>query len=529
MILSQVFSTLIPRRTISTTVSLSGRIKKWRDKKMWRNPIPNLPNWRKEAGLSQNYTAEGPLTNLPDYTFMDGRPTPLGVRQKNRLLKQREYAERIVQLSAELDFAKDRYQKQINAEVESRQQILKSKLKPKALDYRFFESYRNLVSKMFKSDLQQQFWLTKKIVQRKLGGKEDECIQESDGPLDTKIILFNSISTGCFVLHKVVEQLIDKMDTVSANQNALGKFLNEIVPQTVNKSSSMEKYTGAIGKALSYESQQMNTLRPILARFEHELLIFNNHAVSDASLTVVRMEKERTEYRAALSWMKSVSTNMDPESCKDIQKYRKTQNMVKKSKVKFEREEKVCLQKIDLLSAARCNMLSHVLTPYQQAFLKLTENIAGIYASTLEYLKQCESNKENFLTSLKNENSSDDKNRLLFFENEYKDNGVALQKEETNQETPIEMKVEESNPTEDTEELLLFDLKNEEKPVNWDTHPDLLSLDTLMMSTPLNTSTPSRQDVAKSVKNQSWYNIFAELDPLSNSSNVNLLKNVEIF
>lgn len=150
---------------------------------------------------------------------------------------------------------------------------------------------------MFKSDLQQQFWLTKKIVQRKLGNKEDECIQDSDAPLDTKICLFNSISTGCYMLQKLVEQLIDKLDGISGSQNAMGKFLNDIVPQTGRSSNNIEKYTSCIGKALSYESQQLNTLRPMLSRFEHELVIFNNHAVGDASLTVMRMEKERTEYR----------------------------------------------------------------------------------------------------------------------------------------------------------------------------------------------------------------------------------------
>lgn len=35
--------------------------------------------WRNENGLPANRSSFGPLTNLPDYTFMDGRPTPLGV------------------------------------------------------------------------------------------------------------------------------------------------------------------------------------------------------------------------------------------------------------------------------------------------------------------------------------------------------------------------------------------------------------------------------------------------------------------
>lgn len=43
-------------------------------------------------GLTNNPNKFGPLTNLPDYTFKDGRPTPLGIRQKARLDKQRDYA-----------------------------------------------------------------------------------------------------------------------------------------------------------------------------------------------------------------------------------------------------------------------------------------------------------------------------------------------------------------------------------------------------------------------------------------------------
>lgn len=35
--------------------------------------------WRERRGLPENPNAFGPLTNLPDYSFLDGRPTPLGV------------------------------------------------------------------------------------------------------------------------------------------------------------------------------------------------------------------------------------------------------------------------------------------------------------------------------------------------------------------------------------------------------------------------------------------------------------------
>lgn len=61
-------------------------------------------------------------------------------------------------------------------------------------------------------------------------------------------------------------------------------------------------------------------------------------------------------------------------------------------------------------------MLSHALTPYQTVFLKLMKNVVGVYASTLEFLKQCDLQNENILCSLKKDIYNDDHNRLLFFE-----------------------------------------------------------------------------------------------------------------
>eukprot|EP00099_Drosophila_melanogaster_P019083 NP_610313.1 mitochondrial ribosomal protein L52 [Drosophila melanogaster] len=87
--------------------------------------------WRAAKGLPENPNAFGPLTNLPDYTYLDGRPTPLGANQKRRLIKQQEIATRIVELSGELEFAKQRHERlKANAESE-KQRLIRSKLKPK--------------------------------------------------------------------------------------------------------------------------------------------------------------------------------------------------------------------------------------------------------------------------------------------------------------------------------------------------------------------------------------------------------------
>ncbi|XP_017078384.1 39S ribosomal protein L52, mitochondrial [Drosophila eugracilis] len=87
--------------------------------------------WRAGKGLPENPNSFGPLTNLPDFTYLDGRPTPLGANQKRRLLKQQEIASRIVELSGELDFAKQRHERLKVAAESEKQRLIQNKLKPK--------------------------------------------------------------------------------------------------------------------------------------------------------------------------------------------------------------------------------------------------------------------------------------------------------------------------------------------------------------------------------------------------------------
>ncbi|XP_046749900.1 39S ribosomal protein L52, mitochondrial isoform X2 [Diprion similis] len=87
--------------------------------------------WRSKRGLTENPNTFGPLTNLPDYSFKDGRPTPLGVRHRERLEKQREYAERIIKLTQEIDYAVERHDRLKKEEAAKNQAILDRKLKPK--------------------------------------------------------------------------------------------------------------------------------------------------------------------------------------------------------------------------------------------------------------------------------------------------------------------------------------------------------------------------------------------------------------
>lgn len=64
-------------------------------------------------------------------------------------------------------------------------------------------------------------------------------------------------------------------------------------------------------------------LRTPLHRLHQEVETFRRRAIADTLLTVGRMEKARTEYRGALLWMKDISQELDPDTYKQLEKFRK--------------------------------------------------------------------------------------------------------------------------------------------------------------------------------------------------------------
>merc|ERR1711915_522520 len=59
--------------------------------------------WRKENGLSRSGSEFGPLTDLPDWSFADGRPAPPLKGHLRRRQAREDLARRIVILSSEVD------------------------------------------------------------------------------------------------------------------------------------------------------------------------------------------------------------------------------------------------------------------------------------------------------------------------------------------------------------------------------------------------------------------------------------------
>uniref|UniRef100_A0A4W4EG87 AH domain-containing protein n=1 Tax=Electrophorus electricus TaxID=8005 RepID=A0A4W4EG87_ELEEL len=233
---------------------------------------------------------------------------------------------------------------------------------------------------------QQKYWKTKQTLIKVTGKKEDQHVVASDADLDAKLEVFHSVQRTCMELLKVIEQYQRRICLLSQEENELGRFLRS---QGSQDKSWAGKIMQATGKALCFSSQQRLALRVPLCRLYQEVETFRYRAISDTWLTVNRMEQSRTEYRGALLWMKDVSQELDPDTHKHMEKFRKVQAQVRFTKASFDKLKNDVCQKVDLLGASRCNLLSHVLTNYQTTLLHFWEKTSHTMAAIHESFKGC--------------------------------------------------------------------------------------------------------------------------------------------
>ncbi|XP_054643419.1 islet cell autoantigen 1-like [Dunckerocampus dactyliophorus] len=221
--------------------------------------------------------------------------------------------------------------------------------------------------------MQKKFWKTKQVLIKATGKKEDEYVVASDADLDAKLEFFRSVQSTCTELLKVIEKYQLRITRLSQEENELGLFLRFQAERDRTKAGNM---MDATSKALCTSAKKRMALSPPLHRLHQEVETFRRRAIADTLLTVGRMEKARTEYRGALLWMKDISQELDPDTYKQLEKFRKVQGQVRATKSEFEKLKNDVCQKVDMLGASRCNMLSHSLCNYQTTLLQFWEKTA---------------------------------------------------------------------------------------------------------------------------------------------------------
>ncbi|XP_055082315.1 islet cell autoantigen 1-like isoform X3 [Periophthalmus magnuspinnatus] len=232
--------------------------------------------------------------------------------------------------------------------------------------------------------MQKKFWKTKQVLIKATGKKEDEYVVASDADLDAKLEFFRSVQSTCTELLKVIERYQQRITRLSQEENELGLFLHFQGEHDKTKAGNM---MNATSKALCTSAKQRMALCAPLHRLHQEVETFRRRAIQDTLLTVTRMERARTEYRGALLWMKDVSQELDPDTYKQMEKFRKVQSQVRGTKTQFEKLKNDVCQKVDMLGASRCNMLSHSLCTYQTTLLQFWERTAHSMSKIHEAFK----------------------------------------------------------------------------------------------------------------------------------------------
>ncbi|XP_038597313.1 39S ribosomal protein L52, mitochondrial [Tachyglossus aculeatus] len=87
--------------------------------------------WRLQQGLPASPSDYGPLTELPDWSFADGRPAPMMKRQCNRLKNREMFARRVVLLSQEMDAGMETWKQKQEEKYQEKKLKQESRLKPK--------------------------------------------------------------------------------------------------------------------------------------------------------------------------------------------------------------------------------------------------------------------------------------------------------------------------------------------------------------------------------------------------------------
>ncbi|CAF1322457.1 unnamed protein product [Rotaria sordida] len=227
--------------------------------------------------------------------------------------------------------------------------------------------------------LRSKYWTTKQLVIKKLGREEDEFIIASDADVDAKLELLYTIKRSCHDLFRIMEQYQKNVLFLSHEETDMARFLKDYAQMDKTRAGKM---MASVSKVLAYTAQQRLTLRQPLLRLHNEIETFRHRAVTDTLATVKRMETARTEYRGSILWLKDASVQLDPE--KQLEKFRRVQSQVKTTKTEYERLKSDVIQKIDLLTASRCNMYSHVLAAYQKNLLSFWAKTSKIMSAVAE-------------------------------------------------------------------------------------------------------------------------------------------------
>nr|XP_028557852.1 39S ribosomal protein L52, mitochondrial isoform X1 [Podarcis muralis] len=87
--------------------------------------------WRVKHGFPINPSHYGPLTDLPDWSFADGRPAPPMKNHLRRKERNENLARRVAMISAEMDHGMEKWKAKQNERKQQAEEKRRNRLQPK--------------------------------------------------------------------------------------------------------------------------------------------------------------------------------------------------------------------------------------------------------------------------------------------------------------------------------------------------------------------------------------------------------------
>uniref|UniRef100_A0A8C3SLM0 Large ribosomal subunit protein mL52 n=1 Tax=Chelydra serpentina TaxID=8475 RepID=A0A8C3SLM0_CHESE len=91
---------------------------------------PAVGQWRVQQGLAPSLAGYGPLQDLPDWAFVDGRPAPPWKGQIRRRQEDEAFARRVAMLEQEMERGRRHWQVQQRQQQETRERKRQHQLQP---------------------------------------------------------------------------------------------------------------------------------------------------------------------------------------------------------------------------------------------------------------------------------------------------------------------------------------------------------------------------------------------------------------
>ncbi|TEA36555.1 hypothetical protein DBR06_SOUSAS11210015, partial [Sousa chinensis] len=238
---------------------------------------------------------------------------------------------------------------------------------------------KSVVNKM-----QQKYWETKQAFIKATGKKEDEHVVASDADLDAKLELFHSIQRTCLDLSKAIVLYQKRICFLSQEENELGKFLRSQGFQDKTRAGKMMQATG---KALCFSSQQRSAMAhgPSCSA---ACGVFPDWGTNPCPLhrqadsqPLRHQGSPNVSFCVVFSYYKQVMVLLHLLGPFAVQ------TQVRLAKKSFDKLKMDVCQKVDLLGASRCNLLSHMLATYQTTLLHFWEKTSHTMAAIHESFK----------------------------------------------------------------------------------------------------------------------------------------------